>query len=337
MPAIPGLAALGKNVSVFPIRGLSPAGSDEAVRAYLERIAPAYAVRTRRGLASDWRLFSNWCRQERKMTLPAAPDTVCAYIDSLAPTHCPGTIRRHLASLSHLHRAFGLANPVDSPEVRLAWRALTRRREIRPARRRAPLRRGEIERLLTGLGDSLIDRRDRALLLVARDSLARRSELTRLTVADVIWQAPKGGAQVLIRRAKNDPSGEGRLAWLAPATRVALSDYLVAGRISEGTLFRRVIAGYRLGNDLRPQTIARRFKALARRAGIDAGQISAHSTRLGMTLDLVGDGQSLVAVQLAGGWRSPAMPALYARQLLPELGAVARYYASGQERSLAAP
>src|SRR3546814_18197147 len=47
-----------------------------------------------------------------------------------------------------------------------------------------------------------------------------------------------------------------------------------------------------------------------------------------MTVDLVADGHSLVAVQLAGGWRSPAMPGHYAADLLPELGAVARYHAA---------
>ncbi len=296
------------------------------VALYLETIAPAYAARTVRGIASDWRLFSAWCAAQDLPALGVTPEVVARYIAALAETHAPGTIRRHMASLSHLHRAFGLSNPLESSEVRLAWRALTRQKDTRPANRRTPLRRREIEILLDGLGDTLIDRRDRALLLVARDSLARRSELARLTVADITWQAAGAGAEILIRRAKNDAAGAGRLAWLAPATRQALSAYLAAGRLAEGALFRRVIAGERLGEGLRPQAIARRFKLLARRAGIDAEMISAHSTRIGMTLDLVGDGQSLVAVQLAGGWQSPAMPALYARQLLPELGAVARYY-----------
>lgn len=293
---------------------------------YLETIVPAYAERTVRGIASDWHLFSAWCRAQGVVALGASPETVSRYIGALSEDHAPGTIRRHMASLSHLHRAFGLSNPIESSEVRLAWRALTRQKDTRPANRRTPLRRREIEILLAGLGDALIDRRDRALLRVARDSLARRSELARLTVADITWQAAQDGAEILIRRAKNDAAGEGRLAWLAPATRKALSDYLAAGRLGEGALFRRVIAGNRLGKALRPQAMARRFKLLATRAGMEARRISAHSTRIGMTLDLVGDGQSLVAVQLAGGWQSPAMPALYARQLLPELGAVARYY-----------
>jgi hypothetical protein len=67
---------------------------------------------------------------------------------------------------------------------------------------------------------------------------------------------------------------------------------------------------------------------MARAAGLDERRISGHSTRIGMAVDLVADGHSLVAVQLAGGWANPAMPAHYAADLLPELGAVARYHAA---------
>ena len=312
----------------------STISASQQVARYLEAIAPAYAERTVGGIASDWRLFSSWCHREGRAALPATADTVTTYIDALAATHRPGTVRRHLASLSHLHRAFGLANPTDRLEVRLAWRAITRRQAVRPAGRRAPLRRAEIDRLVVGLGESLIDQRDRAILLVARDSLARRSELVRLQVEDIAWGDPPGGATLLIRRAKNDPEGEGRLAWLAPQTQAALRSYLDAAALCEGPLFPRVIAGRRLGRPLKPQAIARRVKLLATRAGLDATLVSAHSTRIGMTLDLIGSGQSLVAVQLSGGWRSPAMPALYARQLLPELGAVARYYQGRPSRHL---
>lgn len=300
--------------------------ANTAVANYLADIAPAYSPHTLRGLRSDWRAYSAWCRREGVKPLPAAPATVTAYMAMLSSARCPGTVRHHLVTLSHLHRAFGLANPIESPVVRLAWRMLTRRRAVRPASQRAPLRGHHVGKVLKVLGDSLIDRRDRAVLLTARDTLARRSELARMAVGDIVWNSETSGGQVLIRRAKNDPDGEGRLAWLCPATMVALRDYLDASSLDEGPLFRRILGGQRLGEALQARAIARRFKALAERAGLDAARVSAHSTRIGMALDLVADGQSISAIQLAGGWRSPAMPAYCARQLLPELGAVARYY-----------
>src|SRR3546814_4363933 len=94
----------------------------------------------------------------------------------------------------------------------------------------------------------------------------------------------------------------------SPETCRALKAWLKRADITSGPIFRRVHMDGRIGDPLLGQAIARRFKRLAEAAGIDSTRVSAHSTRIGMTVDLVADGHSLVAVQLAGGWRSPAMP-----------------------------
>jgi site-specific recombinase XerD len=156
--------------------------------------------------------------------------------------------------------------------------------------------------------------------------LARRSELARLEVADLDFRSTSGDARALLRRTKADP--EGRTAWLSPETCRALHWWLRRARIKEGPVFCQVDNGGRVGAGLHPQSVAKRFKAMARAAGLDERRISGHSTRIGMAVDLVADGHSLVAVQLAGGWANPAMPAHYAADLLPELGAVARYHAA---------
>jgi hypothetical protein len=51
-------------------------------------------------------------------------------------------------------------------------------------------------------------KRDRALLLMAYDTLRRRSELVCLRVDDIDWIA-EGGASVLLRRSKTDQEGAG--------------------------------------------------------------------------------------------------------------------------------
>ena len=45
-----------------------------------------------------------------------------------------------------------------------------------------------------------------------------------------------------------------------------------------------------------------------------------------MTRDLVAGGASLIEVQNAGGWKSPEMPAYYARRESAEEGVVERLY-----------
>ncbi|GAB4353577.1 MAG: hypothetical protein Kow00114_02810 [Kiloniellaceae bacterium] len=58
-------------------------------------------------------------------------------------------------------------------------------------------------------------------------------------------------SQILIRRAKNEPEGEGRLAWLAPATRRAKKAHLKTAKTRERGLFRSVIAGREIGDSVR--------------------------------------------------------------------------------------
>ena len=53
--------------------------------------------------------------------------------------------------------------------------------------------------------------------------------------------------------------------------------------------------------------------------------ISSHSLRVGSAVSLAREGASLVAMQNAGRWKSPNMPAHYAEAEFAERGAVARY------------
>ena len=54
------------------------------------------------------------------------------------------------------------------------------------------------------------------------------------------------------------------------------------------------------------------------------GRVSGHSLRVGGAQSLAAGGASLVEMQTAGRWQSPAMPGHYARGQLAARGAVAR-------------
>ena len=54
------------------------------------------------------------------------------------------------------------------------------------------------------------------------------------------------------------------------------------------------------------------------------GRVSGHSLRVGDAQSLAGGGASIVEMQTAGRWQSPAMPGHYARGQLAARGAVAR-------------
>ena len=57
------------------------------------------------------------------------------------------------------------------------------------------------------------------------------------------------------------------------------------------------------------------------------GQISAHSTRVGINQDYFAAGENLAGIMDALRWKSPRMPLLYNRNLAAEQGAAGRLLA----------
>ncbi len=312
-----------------PRSGRSRARLPKPIARYLREATGAYTEPTLKALEGDFARFQAWCRAAGEEPLPTQPATVAAYVSGLAAAgRCAATVRRYLASLAHLHRALGHPDPTGDHSVRLALRRLSLARPARPSRP-APIDQAIVERLLAPLGDIPIDRRDRALVLVARDTLCRRLELTDLQFEDLVVES-SGAGHLLVRRGKADAVGEGRIAWLAPETVAAIQAWCATAGITDGAIFRATINGRGDGRPLTPEALARRFKVLAARAGLDPTRYSCHSTRIGTAVELIADGASLVQVQLAGGWASPRMPALYAKDLLPHLSAVAQWHARRQ-------
>ncbi len=147
-----------------------------------------------------------------------------------------------------------------------------------------------------------------------------------LRVEDVT-RADDGSGTVLVARSKTDQEGQGSVGYLAPRTMAALRGWLDAAGLTEGPLFRGVHRTGRLGRALEPGEVARVFKKLAARAGLDPAAVSGHSCRVGMAQDLVAFGADLPAVMQAGRWQTPAMPARYAERLLAARNAVAQFHA----------
>ncbi len=277
----------------------------------------AFSVNTERAVRSDLAIYGAWCAARGLVALPAAPQTVAAFVDAMAEEKAPATVRRYVASIAVAHRAIGQGGTLDSPPVRLALKRMHRRRGRRQGQARGltwPLRR----RLLKTAGDRPIDLRNRALLAVAYDAMLRRSELTALEVSDLLEDA-RADSALLVRRSKTDDEGRGHVAWLAPDTVALVRAWLDRAGISEGRLFRSVGKGGRIGESLDPSQVPRIFKAMARRAGLPPAVVdglSGHSTRVGAAQDMIAAGIELPAIVQAGRWKSPAMVNRYGERLL---------------------
>jgi len=84
--------------------------------------------------------------------------------------------------------------------------------------------------------------RDRALLLVAYDSLCRRSELVSLMVEDLIISntQTETSCKLKLRRSKTDQDAKGRWLYLSNETQKALNEWLEAAGIQNGKIFRGI-------------------------------------------------------------------------------------------------
>ena len=253
-----------------------------------------------------------------------APDTIVAFIDTMAEIRAPATVRRYVASIATFHRAAGLDSPTKALPVKLALKRMHRAKG-RMQKQAAPLNEAEFRRCLAATGDRLIDKRDKALLAVGRVMLARRSELVSLLVDDLQTDAD-GGASILLRRSKGDQEGQGAVVYLPRFAAELVRRWLWAAGVANGPIFRSVDRTGKVGETLHPAMVGRIIAKMAKRADIDTA-LTGHSLRVGMAQDLTAAGFELSGIMQAGRWKSPEMPARYSARLSAKSGAVAGYYA----------
>jgi integrase len=286
----------------------------------------AYSANTLRAQKADGAIFQAFCESRGEPYLPADPKTIREFIeDRVKAGKKPATIKRYVATIARVHIAAGLLNPCSSEAVRLGLKKMGRETSARQDQAH-PLGWKEIKEFIDGAGESLRADRERAMLCVAYETLARRGELVALEVKDIDFH-PDGTGQALIRRGKTDAEGQGRAAYLSRETVRWLKVWLDNAKISEGQLFRRLVGRNQLGGGLNPGSIAPIFKRVAQSIGMPArfvAGISGHSTRVGATQDLTALDIDLAAITQAGGWKSTRMPLQYAQNINAARSAMAR-------------
>ena len=167
--------------------------------------------------------------------------------------------------------------------------------------------------------------RDAALIRLMSDCLLRISEAVAVNVGDI------QKSTLRIKSSKTDQEGRGEVLYVGSPTLKLINRYCTKAEIEKGALFRRV----RRGDHIQPTRLtvdsARQIiKARAKAAGVE-GFISGHSLRVGSAVSLAQAGASVIDMQNAGRWKSPNMPAHYAKAEIAERGAVARFfYGRGQ-------
>jgi integrase len=239
----------------------------------------AYSPNTLRAQKADGAIFRGFCESRGEPYLPADPITIRAFIeDRVKAGKKPATIKRYVATIARVHVAAKLLNPCSSEAVRLGLKKMGRETSARQDQAH-PLGWKEIKDFIDSAGVGLRADRERAMLCVAYETLARRSELVALERKDINFN-PDGTGQALIRRGKTDAEEQGRVAYLSRETCRWLKIWLEHANIEQGAVFRRLIGRREIGGSLNSGSIGSIFKRVARWIGLPlrfVAQVSGHS------------------------------------------------------------
>lgn len=315
--------------------------AQQAADAVRELLAEAAAANTTRSYAAALRYWAGWhqARFGIELTLPVSEAMVIQFlVDHIQRKNKTGlvselprivdqtlvaaglkaklgplklsTVTQRVAVLSTAHKLKRLDNPCELPSVRTllsrARRSSVKRGE-RPTKKTA-ITRPELEAMLATCDDSLEGLRDRALLCFGFASGGRRrSEIAAADMRDL----RKTGDDGYIYRLEYSKTQQGGVKVdstpdkpILGRSAQALSAWLVAARITEGAIFRRIWKD-RVGPPLLPGSVATIVKRRAALAGLK-GDFGAHSLRSGFVTEAGKQGVPLPAVMAMTEHRSVA-------------------------------
>jgi integrase len=250
--------------------------------------------------------------------------------------HAPDTVRRRLASWSTLTKWRGLTGVFSSPAlksaIRLAVRATPRPRK----RKSAKAVTGDVlaKLLATCSTNSLRDIRDRAILMVAfasggrrRNEIAglRREQLTAESPITVENGPPLPSLAIHLGRTKTSGSDHDEVVYLTGRPVEALNAWMAAGRIENGSIFRKVD---RWGNvskrALEPSAVNQILKQRAEMAGLEPEEFSAHGLRSGYLTEAANRGVPLPEAMEQSRHRSVQQASSYYNSATRRSGRAAR-------------
>ena len=278
----------------------------ELLAATIDRIQGAFAPSTIRAYRSDFAEFIGFCEKRGVDVFPSSPLTLADFIAHVSDKdRSSASIRRAIAGISTIYRLNRMSDPSKDPEVVIAMKRMHRKLG-RAANQAQGITSQLLDKLLAAADASARGIRNRALLLIAYDTLCRRSELVSLQIQDIrtVEKDEAERTTILLRRSKTDQEASGRWLHLTERSHTALKAWLSIISDSKGPIFRS-IKNIESTKALGASQVNRIFKRIARNAQVDENlieRISGHSCRVGAAQDLVNSGASLPVIMSKGRW-----------------------------------
>lgn len=281
--------------------------ASEAYQRALDRASTlesaAWSAETQRAYQSDWVQFERYCAWHGLEALPAAPDTVRAFVAHQFDVEKkkPSTIRRRIIAIRMVHKAFGERWPKSlKKSLKKMLQGIYRENEA-PVKKRTAAVDDDIKQMVDCCEEGTNrGMRDRALLLFGYASAVRRSELARVDVAH-LKDTPKGYL-LTVPKSKTDPEAKGQTVAVraregskyCPVQ--AVKDWLVVSGIESGPVFPRMYRFDKIarkGEPISDRTVANLVKEYAHKAGLKSENYAGHSLRRGFLTSAAESGDDL--------------------------------------------
>lgn len=229
-------------------------------------------------------------------------------------THKISTIERRLASMSRYLQIKKRPNPLRDKDVGILMLKLKQKHASKRSKKQA-ITRDILDDLLDTCGDSLIDIRDRAILLFGWSSGGRRrSEIVEAKLEN-LSETSEGDYTYCLGKTKTDQEGKGHDVPIKGKAAKSLKEWLQASLVQEGHIFRSISKSGTLGKGLSGIDINRIVKKRAKLAHYDEEKFSAHSLRSGFVTE--------------GGKRGKPIGDIMAMTTHKNVATAMQYYQSG--------
>ncbi len=263
-----------------------------------ETLSSELSDNTRVAYQKGWSKFLDFCDAEQIADpLSVLPDEISRFLVYLATRPSPqsdvipsmGTVILYKSAVNRKYVEAGKPSPTNDPAVRSTLKGLARLKGS-TSRKIEALREYHVESMLRICPDTLIGKRDAAIIAIGFAGALRRSEICNLTVDDVEFlengERSEGRLWLTIRRSKTDQEGKGQRVPILDGNGIRpikhLQMWLEASGITDGSLFQTMKRGGHLrGGPMHHSDIPRIVKHYAALIGLDPRDFSGHSLRAG--------------------------------------------------------
>ena len=275
----------------------------------------AYAPNTLKSYYTDTNAFVDWCSEKNIEPFPLTSAATRMYIETMAPDYSYASIRRRLSCLRRVNKLLGHEDLTHTEEVYLTIRRLKRSKCLEQ-QQAVGINHALLVKMIDAQPDTLAGIRNKTMLSLGYDFLARRSELVALRTTDLEF-TKDGALKGMIRKSKTDQYGRGRLVFGSERSAKLLRAWFwkkpkeieaVFCAINHGQCLSRPVCDRNVNEIIKKSVV--KVKRCERPSDLE---VSGHSLRVGAAQDLLIKGYDIAAIMRAGGWSNTETVSRYLR------------------------